>query len=286
MKLRYNSYMGFLPLLLSLLFPFITHGSDSLKVITYNIRRAGQEDKGVNWKDRKNAMADYIIRSKTDILCIQEGLSLQVQFLDSIAGYDYVGVGRDDGKEEGEYCAIFYNKNKWQVKDSGTFWLSPDTKSPGIAWDAACTRICTWALFYNQQGQSFYVFNTHFDHIGKIARQESARLITARAMLMDPAVPLLICGDLNAQSSDKSIRIISELFRSTDDINQPPSRQLTSFNNWDASCAKKGYKIDYIFFNAQWNVIRYYTDQHEYNGKLLSDHYPVTLVAEPRFNTK
>lgn len=276
------SYQKFI-LIVMILFPLYTDAADSIKIMTYNIRFEGREDKGVNWKDRKAALKEYIINCNPDILCTQEGLYAQVQYLDSIPNIDYVGVARDDGKTAGEYCAIFYNTAKWKVLNSGTFWLSPDTKTPGLAWDAACTRICTWALFSDPKGNTFYVFNTHFDHIGKIARIESARLISSNAMLKDPKIPLLICGDLNAQSNDKSIQIISELFQSTNDLKLPPSQQATSFNNWDANCAKQGYKIDYIFFNNRWKILRSFTDQKKYKDILLSDHYPVTLVAEPIF---
>ena len=143
--------------------------------MTYNIRFDNPDDGDNRWDKRKEFLADQIRSQEPDVLGIQEGLLHQVAFLaESLPDYEYVGVGRDDGKKKGE----FYNSRKLRLTDSGTFWLSETPSKVSVGWDAALPRICTWARFLPAAGgKSLVVFNTHFDHKGAKARYESARLI-------------------------------------------------------------------------------------------------------------
>ena len=157
--------------------------AQSHSFMTYNIRYATERD-GVNaWSNRKAFLSDQIKFYSPDVFGIQEGLLRQVSYLDSaLTQYQYIGVGRDDGKEKGEFSAIFYDTEKLKVIENSTFWLSETPEKISIGWDAAMERICTYALFENLvSGQKFYVFNTHFDHIGKVAREKSADLILKMA---------------------------------------------------------------------------------------------------------
>jgi len=119
----------------------------SLKVMTYNIRYHNHSD-GVNgWNKRKEKVVELILKNNPDVLGIQEALHSQMKDLCKLLkDYAYVGVGRDDGKEKGEYVAIFYKKSRLKVVKSGSFWLSETPETPGsMGWDAACTRMATWA---------------------------------------------------------------------------------------------------------------------------------------------
>ncbi len=162
-------------------FAFIlgTGWSQDLSVMTYNIRLDHAGD-GVNrWDMRKANMVAQLGFYEPDIVGIQEGLHHQVKYLDSaLADYAYVGVGRDDGAEKGEFSAIYYQAEQFNLLQSGTFWLSTTPEKPSVGWDAALPRVCTYGLFEKKSdGQKFWVFNTHFDHIGEEARVNSMKLI-------------------------------------------------------------------------------------------------------------
>ena len=134
--------------------------------MTFNIRYDNPSDGADNWVHRKQDMLDFILKLKPSVFGIQEGLAHQVGYLDSgLSGYKYFGVGRDDGKEKGEYCAIFYHVDQHELIKSGTFWLSETPHQISVGWDAAMERICTYGMLEDKSnGQKFWVFNTHFDH--------------------------------------------------------------------------------------------------------------------------
>ena len=145
-------------------------GVNELKVISYNIRYNNPND-GINvWENRKSTIANFLIDESPDFIGLQEVKHSQLLFLlESMINYDFIGVGRDDGKTKGEYSPIFYNKNKFIVLSQNTFWLSPTPKKVSVGWDASMERICTYGLFENiKTKEKFLVFNTHFDHIGNV----------------------------------------------------------------------------------------------------------------------
>src|SRR5690606_32554944 len=153
--------------------------SQKLRVATYNLRYDNPQDSLDNWQYRKSTVAKLIQFHDFDIFGTQEGLKHQLDYLqEEMPGYAYIGVGRDDGKDAGEYAAIFYKKELFELLDKGNFWLSEDTTKPNKGWDAVLPRICSWGKFKEKSsGLVFFFFNTHFDHVGTIARQESAKLI-------------------------------------------------------------------------------------------------------------
>ena len=153
-----------------------------LKLMSYNIRLDVKSDGENWWEVRKDKVAGLINYYEPDFVGLQEVLHRQLVYLkDSLQGYDYIGVGRDDGKEAGEYSCIFYKKDLYTLVEQSTFWLSPTPDQPSKGWDAALNRVCTYGFFKSKKTKEiFWVFNTHFDHMGKQARLESAKLIVQK----------------------------------------------------------------------------------------------------------
>ena len=170
------------------LFVQISLYSQTMEIMTYNIKYANENDGENSWSNRKDFITNQLKFYEPDAFGVQEAVKQQMDyFKDHLDGYDYVGVGRDDGKEGGEYSAIFYKKSRLKVLKHDTFWLSETPQKPSKGWDAAYPRICTYALFEDQQtGEKFWYFNTHFDHIGDKARKESAKLIWKKIQELNP----------------------------------------------------------------------------------------------------
>lgn len=252
--------------------------ADTLRMTSFNIRLSSVDDGINNWNLRKPLVRSYVEKSMPDILGVQEALPNQISFLDSIPNYEYVGVGRDNGMTLGEYCAIFYNSNKLEVKESGTFWLSQNPLKPGLGWDAVCNRICTWAKFKDKSGKEFYVFNTHFDHMGVKARIESARLITSKIALVDPDYPVFLSGDLNTEEGTLPIDILKDFMidsRGEAVVKDPSDGK--SFNGFVSEVPAK-IKIDYIFVRDNIRTLSFKTNQDRPGGRFVSDHYAVEGV--------
>ena len=199
----------FLPFIL---FLAIASYAQEVRVMTYNIRFDNPAD-GVNaWPNRKTKVFDLLKEYDPDILGIQEALEHQIKdIITALPDYDFIGVGRDDGKTKGEYSAILFKKSKFTVSAPNTFWLSETPTVPGSKnWDAAITRVATWARFKaSGSKKEFYVLNTHFDHIGKEARKKSAELIRKKASELKGA-PVIITGDFNCTRQDDPYKIMME----------------------------------------------------------------------------
>ncbi len=268
---------------LTFLFFTVYSMGQSVRVMSYNIRLDTESD-GVNqWKNRTGKVYDLIQKNNPDLLGVQEAMHNQmVDLKNNLTGYDFVGVGRDDGKEGGEYSAIFYKKDKFEVLDQKTFWLSETPEVPGSkSWDAAITRVVTYAVLNDKAtGQSFAYFNTHFDHIGKEARKNSAKLIKARiaGLLKDGTLkkktPILVSGDFNSEPTDEPYQTMIngsdiKLFDSR------PVKDLTgTFCGFEVN-AMKCKTIDYVFHSDHWKAKDYKVIQ-DHDGKYYpSDHLPV-----------
>ena len=157
----------------------LCHAQQQIKVMSYNIRLDVASDGENRWDARKDKVAGLMNYYEADFIGGQEVQHHQLQYLlTQLTKYNYIGVGRDDGKEAGEYSCIFYNKEKFTVMQQATFWLSQTPDSVSFGWNAAYRRVCTYGLFQSKKTkQMLWVFNTHFDHIGDTARLESAKLI-------------------------------------------------------------------------------------------------------------
>lgn len=245
--------------------------------MTYNLRYNNPGDKENCWEYRKAEVADMLHRYEPDILGIQEGLQDQVLYLDStLVDYSYTGVGRDDGKTKGEYSAIFYNTKRFHLLYTKTYWLSDTPDTVSVGWDAAMERIATFAMFSDlTKGDTLYVFNTHMDHIGVQARENSARLILRiieQRHLGDKR--LVVMGDFNATPEETPVLLFSEKLQCA----YRETKQSTpgTFNAFNIS-QPVTKRIDYIFTN-KLSVKHYlHIDDRRKNNLWLSDHLPVLI---------
>jgi len=250
-----------------------------MKVMSYNIRYANPNDAeaGNGWEKRKELVAALIGYHAPDLLGMQEALHAQVAYLDSaLPDFAWIGFGRDDGKQAGEYAPIFYRKSQFELLGSGTFWLSKTPEKPSKAWDAALPRICTWGHFKAKgSGQEFYYFNTHFDHRGEKAREESAKLIAEKVSAMSGRLPAFVSGDFNCHPNTAPYKAITQTLSDAHNVAQaPPYGPDFTFGSFDVGNEQPG-RIDYIFVKKSVKVLKtaIFTDQLK--GKYPSDHLPV-----------
>jgi endonuclease/exonuclease/phosphatase family metal-dependent hydrolase len=255
-----------------------------LNVMTFSIRYDNPDDNLNNWKYRKEEAVKLIRSEKIDILGAQEVLVNQLKDISKkLPEYAVIGVGREDGKEKGEFSPIFYKKDKFTVVKSGYFWLSETPEKPSKGWDAVCERIATWAEFKDDiTGKKVFVLNTHFDHIGTVARKESVALIKQKVALLSTGLPQVIMGDFNAEPESS---VIKKMLVATDSITLFDSKSVASkvygsdwtFNGFGTIPIKERKIIDYIFVNNEISVNKYYVSAETLNGVFLSDHAPVFI---------
>lgn len=247
-----------------------------INIITYNIRLNVASD-GINaWPNRKDNVKALVRFYDADILCVQEALPEQFDDLLANSNFDVVGVGRDDGKRKGEFSAVYFNKDRFIKKDGGTFWLSPTPDVPSKGWDAALNRICSWVKLYDKSNKKeFIVFNTHYDHVGVQARIESAKLIKRKIQEIAPSLPVVFTGDLNVTPETEAIATIKSFLTDTKEISiEPPYGPTGTFNafKWDSPLKDK---IDYIFVNKAFKVLKFAVLSDSKDQRYYSDHLPV-----------
>lgn len=255
---------------------------NSFNLITYNIRMNTEAD-GVNaWPLRKEKVTGLLRFHQAGIFGVQEALLDQMNDLKtSLPEYESYGVGRDNGKEEGEFMTIFFRKDRFEKLDAGTLWLNENTEKPGLGWDAACNRTCTWIKFKDKSTKKiFFAFNTHFDHRGRVAREESASLVLKfMATINKENLPMFLTGDFNSSKEAPPIQKILTVLSDARD------KSLTASYGPEGTSGGFEVKeskrvIDYIFINRKVEVLRHgvLTDS---NGLFYpSDHRPV--LAEIR----
>jgi endonuclease/exonuclease/phosphatase family metal-dependent hydrolase len=255
--------------------------AQEIKVITYNIRLDVASD-GVNqWGKRIGSIKSLLEKSNPDILCIQEGLFNQMNDLQNmLPDYFYVGVGREDGDKKGEFSAIFFRKNKFDLISSNTFWLSPTPEIPGSkGWDAAITRICSYGqVKIKSSGKSLFVFNTHFDHIGVKARKASAKLIIQKVAEIAKDEAVILTGDLNSDPSTKAFKTIvkNRVHPLKESFVKSDKRDCT-FSGFEVASTKCKH-IDFIFYDRIFEQ-RNYQIITDNNGLYYpSDHMPVESI--------
>jgi endonuclease/exonuclease/phosphatase family metal-dependent hydrolase len=271
--------------------------SQSLKVMTYNIRFDNLED-GVNrWELRKEKVGALLAKYDADVIGVQEALHHQLtDLLQALPQYEMVGAGRDDGGQKGEYSALLYKKNKFRIIDGSTHWLSGKLDEPGTkGWDAALPRIFTVAVMeWVDQKKSIVIVNTHFDHVGVNARANSPRLILAytRGLRFGATraaarpldfLPVVVMGNLNSDVSDPGYTNFLK-----------PERDLTLVDCRPAQDTRGTYctfqvgvpcrLIDYIFHSEEWMATDYQVIQDNDGTHYPSDHLPVltTLQLKPK----
>ena len=258
--------------------------AQNLKVMTYNIRLSLESDKENSWDNRKAEAIQLMDYYHPDFFGVQEAVPQQmVDIKSGLRNYDFVGVGRDDGANKGEYSAIFYDAEKLKVLESGTFWLSETPQKPSKGWDAAYNRSCTYALFkMKKNARKFWAFNVHLDHVGIVARENSVQLILKMIKSFNTKnFPVVLTGDFNLTEDTKPIKILSEnLYDAYYHSKKTHYGPKGTFQAFDISKPAKE-RIDYIFLQKfLCENIRTINDRRE-NLLYPSDHFPV--IAEIRF---
>lgn len=251
-----------------------------LSVMTYNIRLDYSGDKENQWTNRKEKMISQLKFYEPDIFGIQEGLLNQVEYLDeNLPDYTYIGVGRDDGKKKGEFSAIYYKSDIFNLLESGTFWLSATPGEPSVGWDAALPRICTYGLFERKSdGQKFWMFNTHFDHVGVEARVNAMKLILKRIQAFNKEnYPVVLSGDLNVTPDEGAIQEMKKVLQDTRDAADVVFGPDATFNAFKFQ-EPPTHRIDYIAVNEHLKVLKYAVLTDSYAQKYISDHFPVFCV--------
>jgi endonuclease/exonuclease/phosphatase family metal-dependent hydrolase len=249
-------------------------------IISYNIRYDNNWDIENSWEIRRSNIIQILIKYSPSIIGIQEGLLNQVQYINnSLINYDYVGVGRDDGKEKGEFCAIYFDTTRYVLLKNSTFWLSETPDTISVGWDAALERICTYGLFKDRiTKKEFWVFNTHFDHMGIIAREKSSGLILKRIKKINrQSLPVILMGDFNSIPNSPPLKeIVTELSDALQISLQKlhgPGGTFNGFNE-DLPIEKR---IDYIF-TKNLKVLSYtHVNDRLENNRHISDHLPVMI---------
>ena len=260
-----------------------------LYVGTYNIRYQNEGDckKGNGWKQRCPVVCAQINFQHPDVLGTQEVLAEQLDDMKArLTDYDYIGVGRDDGKRKGEHTVIFYDRNAVKLQEQGHFWLSETPDRPGLGWDAACTRICTWGKFRSKRWKkTFYFFNLHMDHVGIVARRESAKLVVNRIKEIAKGAPVILTGDFNVDQNDTiySIFTTSGLLNDSYEHSKQRFAENGTFNGFNPD-RKTDSRIDHVFVSPTFRVIRFGILTNSYwtnkGCRLPSDHYPVFVRLE------
>lgn len=257
----------------------------TLNCATFNMRYDNPGDSLNSWQYRKNRVCRFIEDRKLDIIGMQE--VLHNQFLDLKAGlpeYDGIGVGREDGKTIGEYAPLFFRKDKYEVLESNTFWLSENPEAVGkLGWDAACTRIATWVKFKDKQtGKVFMFVNTHFDHVGTEARRQSALLIIDKIKEIVGDQPAVLTGDFNVNDRSEAYETLTTnefVLEDAYKIAGKVSGVDYTFHDFCRIPTKECEKIDFIFVTPQIKVIQSEIPQEQPEA-LLTDHNPQMAELE------
>jgi endonuclease/exonuclease/phosphatase family metal-dependent hydrolase len=254
-------------------------------VLSYNIRLNTASDGKNAWPNRAETVAAVI--KAHDVAGLQEVLQSQLEDLQKLLpDYDFVGAGRDDGKTRGEYVPIFFRRDRFEKKDAGHFWLSKNPDVPGSKdWDAAITRMATWVILKDKQGGKEYLhINTHFDHVGKKARQESARIITDKAKSLFSSLPAILTGDFNCPPTDLPYAVITqegEAMQWVDTLAGYTPERGQPTGSWNGFKAIENNRIDFIFLSRGVKTISsQILDPKTPSGLFGSDHQPIQAIVK------
>jgi len=276
-----------LPLLLGLGHPHFAQERPQAKlplnVISFNIRYNNPADGANAWPNRKAMAAKIFTDYGVDFAGLQEVLSDQIHDLqDQLPAYAWLGAGREDGKEGGEFSPIFYKKDQFNPIRQGTFWLSETPDEPGSkSWDAALPRIATYAIFEEKRtGRQLFVINTHFDHRGEQARQRSAQLLISQIRKLSGNLPVILTGDFNSPENAPALKTLTgddELkLTNTEQLSEAPHfGGAGTFNNFKPVPATR--TIDFVLVGPGLDVKRhdFLTVYDAKRDVYISDHWPV-----------
>lgn len=256
-----------------------------LRVLSYNLRYITSGDTGERaWTARRDQTAELITKEAPDVIGIQEGLpQIMNDLADRLPGYAVIGVGREDGIDQGEYAAILVKADRFRIQESGTFWLSDTPEIPNsCTWGNTVTRICTWAKLYDRATKkTFHFFNTHLDHASPLARQKGTELILARMALRQPAGPAILTGDFNAADEDPLHAAIkaagmTDVWRTLNP--DTPAAESGTFHEFTG--AKDRSRIDYVYTSPELKPVESEIVHSSKDGIFPSDHFPVRATFE------
>ncbi len=263
---------------------FATTNAQQITIGSYNIRYDNPGDSGNLWVNRAPVVASLITFHNFDIFGTQEGLKNQLDYLSkALPEYARYGVGRDDGKEAGEFSAIYFKKDRFKLINKGDFWLSETPNKPSLGWDATCCkRLCSWVqLKEAATGKQFYVFNAHFDHQGVKARVESSKLILKKIKEIAGTNPVIFTGDLNGGRNSEWYQTLkgSGFMNDSFDLSEVKYANSGSFNGF-----RKDYEsdevIDHVFVSKPFKVLKWGILTDTYQGKYPSDHFPIMVTVK------
>ena len=300
-----------LPMILAALVLAVTAAAQSsFTVGQFNMRYDSSKDKerGEGWDVRSQKIFDMVNFEGWDIIGAQELLHNQMLDLkNGLDGYDYIGVGRNDGKTKGEYAAIFYKTSRMKCLENGQFWLSETPEVPGSkGWDTSQCRICTWGKFEDKTTKwQFWVFNLHMDHKGIVARREGAKLVLSRIKEMCGDDPYILTGDFNVDQKNEIYSIIMDSGMLQDAFHAAKHRMAeTGSMNYFKPDFNTDCRIDHVFLSPGFKVHDYglltysfwtpveVTEEMQaaidagqegvvvHQQRMISDHYPVSVCVE------
>lgn len=260
---------------LMLMLSVLSINAQNMIIATYNIRLLTESDyeSGNGWNQRYPYIVKLIRFHQFDIFGTEEGFLSQLNDMKAqLPGFDFIGVGRDDGAEKGEHAAIFYDTNKFDVLDHGDFWLSEITDRPNVGWDAALPRVCTWGKFREKStGFTFMYYNLHMDHIGVVARAESAKLILRKVQEDEDreGLPSVLSGDFNVDQRDSGYLLLanSGLMRDAYEVADFVYDNVGTWNDFHPDRMDDA-RIDHIFLTKEFHVKRYGILTDTYRGKI------------------
>lgn len=252
------------------------NGSDPIRLISYNLRNSGADDGPNHWSRRSHATTRMLSSERPDLFGVQEALADQLSFLDSICpDYGRIGVGRDDGISEGETMAIYYNRTRFDLLDSGTLWLSETPDKVSCGWDGACNRTMTWVELRDKRtGKVFFYFNTHLDHQGSAAREEGIKLIVSKIREIAGKSPAVLGGDFNSSTDSPIFKPLTSYMKSARDT-APTTDRKGTFNSFGS--APDTIMIDHFFYRGRLRCQRFATLTENYGAPYISDHYPILM---------
>ena len=266
-------------------------GKSEVRVMSFNIRYGSADDGDNSWPKRREMVFDVIRDYGPDVLGLQEALKFQVdEIMEAVEGYELIGVGREDGKSEGEYSCILYRKDRFDVSHEGTFWLSSRPTDPGsITWGNACTRICSWGRFVEKRNaRAFYLYNTHLDHRSQPSRVKSVSLIALQIAGRTHQDPYILTGDFNAAEDNPAVLYLKgkawqggvklpDAMVDTFRVLHPDEKEVGTFNGFKGE--RSGAKIDYILADPSVKVTKADIVRSNSKGRYPSDHFPVTATV-------